>query len=137
MRTIKYIGVHCTATSPKAKISSILNYWRNYKGWKNPGYHFIIRPDGSYENIHPIERIANGVRGYNRLSIHIAYIGGIDRYGNPKDTRTPQQKATLIYLIEQHKEFFPKAKILGHRDFSKNIKKACPSFDAVSEYENL
>ena len=53
---------------------------------------------------------------------------------HPKDTRTPEQKQTLIALLRQLRAQFPKAAIHGHRDFAA---KACPSFDATKEYAHL
>jgi N-acetylmuramoyl-L-alanine amidase len=54
MRTIKYLAVHCTATSQTVSISAIQSYWKNQLGWKMPGYHFIIKPDGGIANLLPI-----------------------------------------------------------------------------------
>ena len=51
-----------------------------------------------------------------------------------KDTRTPEQKDALTDILHELKEQYPKSKIYGHRDFSV---KACPSFDARSEYEYI
>jgi N-acetylmuramoyl-L-alanine amidase len=51
-----------------------------------------------------------------------------------KDTRTLAQKAALIGLLCNLKALYPKAKIMGHRDYSS---KACPSFDAKAEYRTL
>ena len=136
MRNIKFVIVHCTATPQDTKTESIINYWRKVLKWKNNGYHYIIDKSGKAQNITPIEQIANGVRNYNKSSIHIAYIGGIDSKGNPIDNRTIQQKDKLLYLCRELKRQFPHAIIKGHRDFP-NVKKACPSFDAQKEYEEI
>lgn len=128
MREIKYLVLHCTATPQNTTIESILNYWRRELGWKNPGYHFVIRPNGEVVELLPIEKIANGVAGYNSNSIHISYIGGIDAKGRGLDNRTEAQKASQIRLLKQFKAMFPKAEIKGHRDFPK-VRKECPSFD--------
>ncbi|CAI8786256.1 N-acetylmuramoyl-L-alanine amidase [Chryseobacterium sp. IT-36CA2] len=136
MRTINYIVVHCTATQPDAKIESIKKYWRDNLKWKNPGYHFMIKADGVVVNTLPIEQISNGVAGWNSQIINISYIGGIDKNNNPKDTRTPDQKASILKLLRELKSKFPKAKVQGHRDFP-NVHKACPSFDAKKEYSGL
>jgi N-acetylmuramoyl-L-alanine amidase len=82
------------------------------------------------------EEITNGVKGYNSTSIHFSYIGGIDATGKPKDTRTPKQKESLLYLIKQAKKQFPNAIVQGHKDF-KGVAKACPSFEAKTEYKNI
>lgn len=136
MRNIKYIAVHCTATSQTTKITSIQKYWKEQLGWKKPGYHFIITPDGTITSLLPITEVSNGVAGFNRETINIAYLGGIDKQNKPLDNRTPAQKESLLKLLKELKEQFKKAKIQGHRDFPK-VKKACPSFAAKTEYQNL
>lgn len=136
MRNIKYIAVHCTATAQTAKIEAIQNYWREHLGWQTPGYHFIIKADGALVILLPIEQVSNGVKGFNSETINVCYIGGIDKKGNPKDTRTDAQKATLLSILKVLKKKFPKAIIQGHKDFP-NVKKACPSFEAKEEYCNL
>ena len=136
MRNIKYIAVHCTATAQTATVSSIQNYWKTKLGWKMPGYHFIVMPDGEIVSLLPIEQVSNGVAGFNSVLINIAYLGGVDAKNVPQDTRTPQQKASLLKLLKELKQKFPTATIQGHRDFPK-VKKACPSFDAKNEYKNV
>ncbi len=136
MRTIKHIVIHCTATSPKTKVSSIQNYWKRHLGWRMPGYHFIVLPNGNFERLLDVSQVSNGVKGYNAHAIHISYIGGVSQKGNPLDTRTQAQKATLLQLIKLCKTRHPNAEILGHRDFP-GVRKACPSFDAKNEYKHL
>ncbi|WP_410221934.1 N-acetylmuramoyl-L-alanine amidase [Pedobacter sp.] len=128
MRLIKYIVLHCTATPHNTSIDSIMNYWRTVLGWKNPGYHYMIKADGEIVNTFPIEQVSNGVAGYNANSIHISYIGGIDEKGKAVDNRTPQQIVAQIRLLKELKAKFPAAEIKGHRDFP-NVKKECPCFD--------
>ena len=136
MRNIKYIAVHCTATPQTTSIDSIKNYWKTNLGWKMPGYHFIIKPDGEVVNLLSIDKISNGVQGYNSETINISYIGGVDTQEKAFDNRTPQQKASLLRLLQELHAKFPKAFIQGHRDFPK-VKKDCPSFNAKKEYENI
>ena len=127
MRHIKYIAIHCTATQQSSTIERIKNYWKNNLGWRNPGYHIIIKPDGSAVELLPIDKVSNGVKGFNSVSINISYIGGVDAKNKPLDNRTDAQKATLLTLVKRYKEMFPNAIVQGHRDFGAN--KACPSFD--------
>ena len=136
MRDINYLVVHCTATQPDAKIESIQNYWRKNLGWKSPGYHYTIKADGEIVPLLSIDKVSNGVAGYNSQIINISYIGGIDKTGKPKDTRTEEQKSSILKLLKDLKKRFPSAKIQGHRDFPK-VAKACPSFDAKKEYSVL
>ena len=148
MRNIKYLVVHCTAGPQDQTTASIKKYWKNSLGWKNVGYHFLISKDGSYERVASDDTVTNGVAGYNSVSMHISYKGGVDKKGNGLDNRTPEQKKTLVTLLKTLRAKYPKAIIQGHRDFSpdknKNGKiepwefiKICPSFDAKTEYKNI
>lgn len=133
MRQIDYIVIHCTATKSNVKTSSILNYWYNVLGWKNPGYHWIIDSDGHITPLQNLDKPSNGVKGYNKKAIHISYKGGIA--GN--DTRTAEQRAAILTCIHEALTYANKTgskpKILGHRDFP-GVTKDCPSFDAEHEY---
>ena len=136
MRPIKYIVIHCTATPQDTNIQSIIDYWKKVLGWNNNVYHFIIDKYGNSCKITPLDKIANGVKNFNKYSIHISYIGGVDDNGRAVDNRTTEQKYKLLYLIRELKNMFPNAIIKGHRDFP-NVKKDCPSFDATKESQNL
>lgn len=133
MRAINYIVLHCTATPHTTTIESLIEHWKQL-GWKGVGYHFVIKPTGAIVNLLDIEKVSNGVAGYNAHSIHISYIGGVDTStANWKavDNRTEAQKIAQIELIKQLWEKFPNARVLGHRDFP-NVKKDCPSFDVAT-----
>ena len=137
MRKINFIVIHCTATNPAAKVESIQRYWKDKLGWRSPGYHIIIDHLGRIHELEHFNHPTNGVRGHNSDSIHIAYIGGIDLQGRPKDTRNTPQKAALLQAIQRARVYAGRgAKIQGHRDFN-GVRKACPSFDAKLEYSGL
>ncbi|UDQ54999.1 N-acetylmuramoyl-L-alanine amidase [Chryseobacterium indologenes] len=136
MRKINYIAVHCTATPQTATVSSIQNYWKNKLGWKMPGYHFIVKPDGEIVQLLDISKVSNGVLGHNHEIINISYIGGVDKNNKAVDNRTDAQKKALLEKLKELKKQFPDAVIQGHRDF-KGVKKDCPSFNAKKEYENI
>lgn len=124
MREIKYIVLHCTATSLDAKVSSIVNYWKERLRWKSVGYHYIIDRNGVVTQLADLSQITNGVRGYNSVSVHISTIGG--KY---IDDRTEEQKEAQKVLIKALHNKFPEATIQGHRDFPK-VAKSCPRYDA-------
>ena len=132
MRRIEYIVIHCTATTQNAKISSIKTYWKNVLNWNSVGYHFIIRANGIYKQLTGLNSVVNGVKGHNKNSIHVAYIGGLKGI----DNRTNEQKQSMFMLIEQLLKIYPDAKLKGHRDF-KGVKKECPSFDVVKWFNEL
>jgi N-acetylmuramoyl-L-alanine amidase len=130
MRKITHLVLHCTGTPQTTTVESIKRYWKNVKGWKKPGYHFIILADGTVVNLLPIEQISNGVQGHNANSIHICYIGGIDAAGNSADNRTLAQMQAMVNLIRDLRTKFPDAIICGHRDFP-GVTKRCPSFNVA------
>lgn len=130
-REIRYIVVHCTATQPNTEIENICRYWKEQLGWKNPGYHYIIKRNGEIVALQSEHLIANGVKDFNSHSIHISYIGGIDKNNKPLDNRTDAQQFAMFNKIVELMEKYPQAKVLGHRDFP-NVAKACPSFDVRS-----
>lgn len=136
MRDVKFLAVHCTATSQSATVESIKRYWKEEKKWRNPGYHYIVLPGGSVDQLLPINEVSNGVAGYNSVTINICYIGGITKQGKSVDNRTDAQKETIIRLLKDLKERFPNAVIQGHRDFP-GVKKDCPCFNAKIEYKSL
>ena len=139
---LKYIFVHCTATPPKAaaKLDSarLMDIFSN-RGWDRSGYQFFVTTEGKLYQMRPFnwddkisyDEIAYGVKGYNSVSIHISYAGGVDENLKPKDTRTPQQKQALSNAIRLIKRKYPFAQVLPHNAVSN---KACPSFDVYSEF---
>lgn len=135
MREIKFIVVHCTATQPDTEIENIQNYWKEKLGWKNPGYHYIIKRNGEIVNLQSEKLIANGVAGNNQHSIHISFIGGVDKDNVPVDNRTDAQKHAMFNKLIALSEKYPQAMILGHRDFP-GVKKMCPSFNVKEWLKN-
>jgi N-acetyl-anhydromuramyl-L-alanine amidase AmpD len=146
MRQIKYIVVHCTATSSTVKHQVILDGWRR-KGWDKNGYHWLIDSDGLAARLQDDEIVSNGVFGYNNQSVNVCYIGGIVK-GKAVDTRTEAQKGMLETILLEYRKKYPNAKILGHRDLSPDKNKngiiesfewikICPCFDAKAEYKHI
>lgn len=133
MRDIQFIVIHCTATTQNTRPASIQRYWRETLKWKNPGYHYLVEPSGHVLQLAAEEIICNGVAGYNAVSIHVSYIGGVDASNKPVDNRTAAQRAAMLTIVTQLRQRYPHAQVQGHRDFP-NVKKACPSFDARREF---
>lgn len=136
MRKITDIIVHCSAT-PEGKSFTVadIDRWHRQRGFASIGYHYVVYIDGSVHTGRPIGSVGAHCVGHNANSIGVCYIGGCTADGKrPKDTRTPEQKQSLLALLRQIRAQFPKAAIHGHRDFAA---KACPSFDATKEYANI
>lgn len=136
-RNIKYIVVHCTAGNQRATEADLRAEFKR-KGWKNPGYHYVIFADGRVVQLLDESGVANGVYGYNKICIHVAYTGGVDT-SKPNlpaiDNRTNMQRAQLSLLLRIIKKRYPQATIVGHHDL--NQRKACPSFNARTEYADI
>lgn len=140
MRAIRYIFVHCTAGNRKQTVEALLEEFKR-KGWKNPGYHFVVTEDGKIHSLLPVAEIANGVQGFNSVALHVAWTGGIDAAGKPTDNRTDEQKKTLKAIVEKLHKQYPTANVMGHRDIwgsrPSAWKKMCPCFDVKKEYADI
>lgn len=142
MREINKIIIHCSATKEgdTSVNAALIDQWHKSRGWKGIGYHFVILIDGTIELGRMVDQVGAHVKNMNQSSIGICYIGGVENKKDtkgkwiPKDTRTPQQRESMLELLKLLKKIFPKATIHGHNEFSS---KACPSFDVQSEYGTL
>lgn len=137
MRKITEIIVHCSDTPEGRddKAADIRRWHVQNNGWADIGYHYVIDLDGTIEAGRDIETIGAHCKGHNPNSIGICYVGGRDKNTlEAKDTRTDAQKASLVLLLKYLRSRYPQARIYGHRDFSD---KACPCFDAKTEYKDL
>lgn len=131
MRKITEIIIHCSAT-PEGKDYTVqdIDRWHRARGFRKIGYHFVIYRDGSIHAGRSKSEVGAHCTGHNAISLGICYIGGLSRDGKPKDTRTPQQRESMLALIEQLKEEFPEATLHGHNEFAP---KACPCFKVPQE----
>jgi hypothetical protein len=136
MRKINEIIVHCTATPEgrEFKVADI-DAMHRQRGFSSIGYHYLIGLDGKVSKGRPVEQAGAHVAGRNANTIGVSYVGGIDRSGRAKDTRTPAQKAALAQLLAELVARFPSIQLIeGHRAYAN---KACPCFDARKEYAGL
>ena len=139
MRLITLIIIHCSAVRPDQTSSAaqIDSWHRKDNHWKfGIGYHYVVRRDGSIEPGRPEWMVGAHCRNHNAHSIGVCYEGGLDIRGQPADTRTEAQKASLRTLLEELHRRYPKALIVGHRDLDPT--KECPGFKNVArEYTDL
>ena len=136
MRLVKEIIIHCSATREEQQVSvDTIRDWHLAKGWNDIGYHFYIDLDGTINKGRDIDKMGAHCKGHNRNSIGICYCGGVEADGKtPKDTRTQEQKDSLLHVLKTLKAMYPEAVIYSHNEFAN---KACPSFDATEEYKNI
>lgn len=126
-RRISEIIIHCSATKPGQKVNaSTIDRWHRERGFLMIGYHYVILPDGHIELGRPLNLTGAHCTGHNLHSIGICYVGGLDAQGQPADTRTPQQRASMKLLVRLLRLVWPQATVHGHCEFAA---KACPCFD--------
>lgn len=136
MTRIDFIAVHCSATPAGRDIGAAdIRRWHREKGWRDIGYHYVIRLDGTVEKGRPDNQPGAHEPRINRNSISICLVGGSPPVGSAaykkglgEDTYTPEQWEALRELVALLKVKHPDAEVLGHRDVP-GVNKACPSFD--------
>ena len=136
MRNIKYIIVHCS-DSPDNRDSvdaAEIRRWHTSppRNWRDIGYHYVIKRDGTVEHGRQEEVVGAHCEGYNQNSIGICLVGGVYGDGRPNNTNdighySPAQIKSLHHLCLQIKQRHPQAQVEGHRHF--NSDKTCPNFD--------
>lgn len=156
MNKIDSIIIHCSATRAGQDLrAKDIDRMHRARGFNQIGYNFVIDFDGTVENgrslsidgAHCNTKGFSGV-SYNKHSIGICYIGGLDANGRPADTRTEAQKNSLRDLVAKLCREYDIIELLGHRDTSPDLNgngevepaeyiKACPCFDVRSEFSNF
>lgn len=154
MKKIDAIVIHCTATRAGQDVrASDIDKWHKERGFAGIGYNYVIDLDGTVEVGRPLTKDGAhcntaGLSGlaYNKHSIGIVYVGGLDRNGKPADTRTKDQIQAMHILVRQLMDMYPDiVEVIGHRDASPDKNgdgkitpnewiKACPCFDVRAEF---
>lgn len=129
MRQINALVVHCSATPPHRDIGAAeIRRWHLDRGWRDIGYHCVIRRNGLIEDGRSVSLPGAHVSGHNADTIGICLVGGVNAAGKAENNYTPDQWASLRWLLQNLLQDYPGAMIKGHRDFPK-VKKDCPCFD--------
>lgn len=96
MARMQYLVLHCTATPEGREVTSKeIRHWhtdpvsKGGRGWKQVGYTDLIHLDGKVERLVDNNEdaevdsweITNGAKGYNSVSRHIVYAGGLAKDG--------------------------------------------------------
>jgi len=120
-RSTDFLVVHATATPPSQKdygVADARKYHVETLGWRDVGYHGIIKRDGVIERGRHIMEKGAHVSGYNHNSIGIAMAGGVDESNYAENNFTLQQWVSLGIFIADVRRIFPAIIVLGHRDLS-------------------
>jgi len=94
------------------------------KPWKDVGYHFYIKSDGTLQYGRALHEVGSHARGRNRNSIGICLHG--------KNHFTREQFKTLADLVFDIFKIMNISKVRGHGFYDKN-KKHCPGFDVYGQ----
>ena len=131
MRELNRIILHCTATPSWREVSvdEIRRWHVEGNGWSDIGYHYVILLDGTIARGRPLDVAGAHVKGHNKDSVGVVYVGGTDVTGQPQDTLNSNQLFGLYKVVTSLRNLFGPLTLHGHNEFSD---KACPSF-IVSE----
>ncbi|WP_198594340.1 N-acetylmuramoyl-L-alanine amidase [Vibrio cyclitrophicus] len=122
-----FITVHCSATPPEQDVHvADIRRWHKEKGWRDVGYHFVIRRSGDVELGRPLSQTGAHVKGHNKSNIGICIVGGCNTELQPEDNFTLSQRKALFGLVAALQEQFliSDENVKGHKDWGVN--KACP-----------
>lgn len=123
MRKIDKIIIHCSASEKIADVQSIRKLHVEQNGWKDIGYHYVIKRDGTIEFGRKEDEIGAHCEGHNANSIGIC-LGGLQYFDNAQLhamlllVRSLLQKYNLTYKD-----------VLGHYELDQKGK-TCPNLDA-------
>lgn len=144
----EWIVGHCSATPPS--MADVDAYWidrlHRRQGWMGCGYHEVItRPQpgkpAQRQNhargfpCRPITRPGAHVGGcgreWNRITLGICMVGGVDEKGNPEANFHPDQIELFLEAVLEYREKFDiqLVQVIGHRDLIRMTNaapKACP-----------
>ena len=123
-----YIVIHCAATKPSMDIGAdtIRDWHVNGNGWRDIGYHLVIKRNGDVEKGRDINDSGAHAAGYNSKSIGLCLVGGMAEDNSAEDNFTAQQWTSLLATVKELEVDYPSAKVIGHNEISE---KECPSFD--------
>lgn len=126
MRTIRRHIIHASATPNERDVDvTDIRRWHTAKGWKDVGYHFVIRRNGVLENGRPVAEVGAHVQGHNSDSIGTCLVGA----GVSLSDFTPAQLKTLKELHQRLAIQYPGITLHGHREFTQS--KTCPGFNIL------
>lgn len=129
-RFINLLVIHCAATPANMDVGvSEIDRWHRERGFDRIGYHFVIRRNGVIEKGRDISEVGAHVQGFNKNSIGICMVGGVNSQKVPENNFTSAQWLSLKTLVKKFQSEYPEIKVCGHNELAA---KACPSFNVQS-----
>jgi N-acetylmuramoyl-L-alanine amidase len=146
MRDITDIIVHCSFTKPREGQNprigvAVIRKWHTDpkpegRGWRDIGYHYVIKRDGTLQLGRPLEQVGAHVRGANKTSVGICLVGGMDkRTGKAVNDYTDEQWQTLTMVVGGLTVQYPGVTVSGHNNFTNS--KTCPNFDVREWWDTI
>jgi len=129
---ITSIAIHCSA-SPQGRgdDAHTIDKWHLERWGKNSGigYHYVIDEFGNIFKGRWVDYQGSHIKGYNRDTIGICRIGGMDNSGNEIEDATTLQlfaikKLTNLLISNEMYKLLPNA-IKGHNEYP-GVNKSCP-----------
>jgi len=118
---IDMLVVHCSDTPDDEHLRARdIQHMHLGFGWDGIGYHQVICRDGAREAGRPEYWRGAHARGANARSLSVCLIG--------RCHFTDAQMHSLGMLLDEWRERYPAARVLGHRD-AVETDKTCPNFD--------
>ena len=134
MRNIDTIVLHMSYTPPSRDIGAAdIRRWHvNDQGWRDIGYHWVIRRGGAIEQGRPETERGAHVAGHNAHSLGICLVGGRAEDAQVVECNyTLHQWDALRELLSELSIRYPLARIVGHNDL---VARGCPGFNAKTLY---
>ena len=136
LREITEVVVHATDTTRDVPVDySVLYFKDTDRGFSDVGYHLLILRNGGLQVCRSISKVgAHCLKGHNRYSIGIAFVGGLE--GNRKQgkikrsskTFTNEQWNTFNMFMKAFYTVIPGGQAWGHNSIEPQ-KKPDPYFD--------
>lgn len=127
MRYIYEIILHSTKTLPSTELDEASLAALKHQGPDRPSsFHYLIKRDGSVIRTKTLSQPAAHCYKHNAHSVGIAYEGGLDADGRPADTRTAEQRASLLQLVTKLLKIY-RCKVVVHDELTGE---PCANFDS-------
>ncbi len=122
--------IHCSATKNEISYDiEEIRKWHLQRGWKDVGYHYVIKRDGTIQMGRLETEVGAHVRGHNQNSLGICLIG------NDNFTSKQYTSVDRLYRDICSRYSIMPDDVYGHYEFTDE--KTCPNLEMDSLRERL
>lgn len=120
LKVIKFITIHCS-DSLSCTPEDLVQWHEVERGWSRPGYHYLVRKDGTIYKLNYGSHVTNHVANFNTVSLGVCLEGRFDHEHLAK-----KQFDALIELVAALQfVYYPNTTVKGHREYV-GVSKTCP-----------